>query len=101
MTDTHESMRRDMHHKAAEEFFFRQGHFLHPALIFVILVPKGNSTILMREDSAVTDGNTVRIAGKVLNHRGRILHRFLGVHVPVNAIALINDFPKGVQIGKF
>ena len=85
VTDAVEALGQDVEQEAPDELVGREGHRTkpRPSVAAVVLVAKGDATLVESEQAAVRDGDAVGVAGEIGEHRlGPGAGWWLGVEEP-------------------
>jgi len=83
VADTHESGRKDVEEEPPNKFHGVQGHGALLIAVGVVLPAEGDFAVVEGMDASIGDGDSMGVAGKVLEYLGGAAERWLGVDDPV------------------
>jgi len=85
VADALKRVREDMQQEAPQELVGRQGHHFLLVLVFIVLVAEADLPVLQLSQPVIGDGDTMRVAGQIVQHAIGSAEGRLGVDHPFPA----------------
>lgn len=102
VTDAMEAAREDVEQEAADELVGRERHgaLALDTIAAIVLVAEGDSGLVAGDQAAVRDGNPVRVARQVGEHRLGSGEGRLGIDHPALAASRLQMTQEGASVGQ-
>ena len=99
MADADQALGQDVDQEASQELLRRDGHDLLLATGSVVLPAEGDSILLERYEAMVGDGDTVSVAGQIMENMFRSSKGRLGIDDPLLGKQLAQELPEALGSG--
>jgi hypothetical protein len=83
MTNSHEALRQDMHQESPHKLLAIQPLGLQSGMIPIVLIAEGDSVILHRQQTPITDGDSVSVAIQIIHYALGLVQAVSGVNNPL------------------
>jgi hypothetical protein len=98
VADALETVGKDVHQKAANEFVRIKAHRLVGNSRLIVLVGKGHSAVLHPHETMVGNGDTVCVPRQVIHDDAGAGEGRLGIHHPFGLAALIHEVTEDIRL---
>jgi hypothetical protein len=100
VADTHESPGQDVDEKSPQKLISRDGHDLLLTAVGVVLPAKRDSSFAKSDEPMVGDGDTVGVAGEIVEHMLSAAEGRLGIDDPLLRIELSQEMSESLSVGQ-
>jgi hypothetical protein len=83
MTNSHEALRQDMHQESPYELLAIQPLGLQSGMIPIVLIAERDSVILHRQQTPITDGDSVSVVSQIIHYALGQVQAVSGVDHPL------------------